>query len=109
MFELAFAGLGSIFLHYGIGVGIIVVCILLEVFSSSIPVIGPFLVPFRKDLLWVAAATALLMFSYSYGVHDEKARCVAQSQVVQKTVTRAVTRAAKPAAGVRDKWDSDKP
>ena len=112
---MATAGAGSLLFHWGIGVAIIAICLLLEIFTQElgvIPGIGPFLVgiltPLRKDLLWVAVCTGLCMIVYSLGVHDESKRCVAKAEVVQTTVDKAVRRAVLPPAnGMRDKFDSD--
>lgn len=108
--HLLFAGLGPLLWHWGIGIGLIIICLALEVFSSVIPIIGPLLAPFRKDLLWAAACVAIFLFAEGIGVHDEAARCNAKGQIVQSAVTRAVTAArSKPAHGVSDRWDRDQP
>lgn len=119
--HLATAGLGPLIFHWGVGIGVIAVCILLEIFTEElgvIPVIGPGLVallrPLRKDLLWIAATTGLCMFVYGIGVHDEKTRCDAKFSAANTAAVHRGTAARSRAvrtitSGVQhDPQDTDK-
>lgn len=109
--KLALAGLGPLAFHWGLGVGIIIFLVLIELFagaiSGAVPLLAPLLTRFRKDLLWVAVAVAIFLFAESLGVKDEAHRCAAQSAVVETTVDNAVTSARHPTARElrNDRWD----
>lgn len=112
--DLLFAGAGAIIAHWGLGVGLIIICLFLAFGTqllAGIPLIGTVLAdlfaPLRKDLLWLAAAIALALFVYSVGVHDEAARCVAKTEVIKQKVDKAVDKATdKAKSGTKDPWDS---
>lgn len=91
----AFAGLWAEIWHWGIGIVLIVLLVGGSVFSQSIPFFGPYLAPVRKDMLWAAAAIALLLGGEWIGTHDEKARCVAQQVVVNNFVDKVTTKSHK--------------
>lgn len=103
--KLAFAGLGALIWHWGIGVGLIVIILALEVLSDSVPVIGPYLGRFRKDLLWIAAGIALVLVGEYVGARDMQNRCAAQAAAIDKAVNRAVTGATVDPG--TDRWDTD--
>lgn len=108
--KLAFAGLGSIFLHYGI-IGLIIAGLLaLELLSpiigAYIPPLEPLLSRFRKDILWLAAILAFGMVMMYVGTRDEKARCEAKAVVVKIEVHKQVTKAKQSPR--LDRWDTDK-
>lgn len=103
-FKLAIAGMGAMIWHWGLGVGLIILCILFEMFAGMIPVFGPFLDRFRKDALWVAAGIAVALCAYTVGVRDEAARCFAKEQIVRGQVLDAASPAKQPH---KDKWETD--
>lgn len=102
LWHMATAGLWSLTWHWGLGIGIIILCLAGAFFSSAIPIIGTFLAPLRKDLEWVAAATAVGLFMMGVGAHDESARCVAKTTVIEKHVEDVVK-------GVEDTTPIDDP
>lgn len=108
--QLAFAGVGSLIWHWGTGIGLIVICLLCASFTTSIPIIGPYLVNTRRDFLWAAFCIAVFLCGMFVGVHDEKARCEAKSIVIERVVEKAVNKAkAPPVRGKKrttDPWDN---
>jgi hypothetical protein len=88
--QLAFAGLGGFIWHWGLGIGLLIICGLAYFLSDSIPVIGPFLTKFRKDILWIAAGIAIFMAGQVVGAKDEAKRCTAKTVVIEKVVGKAV-------------------
>lgn len=108
--HLLFAGSSSLVWHWGLGIGIIILCLAADIALGFIAV--PFMSTetLRKDLLWAAIVVAGLLFGEGIGVHDERARCEAKAAVIQSTVDSAVHNATKPgASGLRDRWDSPDP
>lgn len=113
-FSLLFAGSWSLIWHWGVGVGLIVLCLLGAWFTTAIPIIGPYLTGARKDFLWAAFGIAVFLGGNLMGVHDEKAKCEAKSIVIEHVVEKAVEQATpRPAVkGKRqrarkpDPWDS---
>lgn len=106
----AFAGLGRLALHWGIGIVAISLLIALEYFSASVgaavPILAPFLAKFRKDLLWLALGIGLFLAGgYVTGV-DMANRCKARAAVIDKQIKAAVQGAQKKPG--LDKWDVNK-
>jgi hypothetical protein len=94
MISIFFAGLWPLVWHWGVPVGIIILClaaeVTIELFAGSVPFVGKFLAPLQKDLLWVAVAAGLFLYGLSDGVKVEHARCEAQSSALTKQVGRVV-------------------
>ncbi len=107
--KLAFAGLGPMVFHWGIGVGAIILLVVAAEFSTMIPIIGPWFEKVRKDLLWVAVAIALVLVGEWIGARDAAARCEAKAAVVTSEVHRAVTRATRPTikGAISDPWGNE--
>ena len=100
--QSAFAGLGAMIWHWGIGVGVIICILAAEYFLAAVP----FVERFSKDLLWVAVAIALVLAGEFVGARDMANRCAAQAEVVNEQVGAAVEDAtAKP--GRTDRWTTD--
>ena len=109
--KLAFAGAWSYVWHWGTGVGLIVLALALAYFTQAVPLIGPYLGRFRKDLCWFAVAVAVLLAGQYVGSEDCKARFAAQKLIVKERVNDVVDKVKSeppPADGraPRDKWDS---
>lgn len=85
------AGAAPLIWHWGIGIGIIIICIGLDIATFFIPIVGEYLTPLRKDLLWIAAAVALFLFAEGMGVRDEHVRNMAQQKVLLNQVDRVVS------------------
>jgi hypothetical protein len=95
--QLAWAGVWAEIWHWGLGIGLIILLVAGSIFSQSIPLIGPWLAPIRKDMLWAAAVVAVLLVGEYIGAADEKARCVARQVVVEKIVDKTVDKTKTPA------------
>ena len=104
--KLTFAGIWVYILHWGVGVAAIILLVAAAFFSNSIPIIGIYLAPLRKDLLWAAGGVALLLIGQVIGAHDATQRCVAKQVVIEKIVNKAVDKTKTPAAkGKKDPFD----
>lgn len=102
--KLAFAGLGPLIWHWGVGVGAIIILVAAAELTTAIPIIGNWLDKVRKDLLWVAVAIALALVGEYIGARDANGRCDAKAAVVEQAVDKAVTNADKKPG--TDRWDS---
>jgi hypothetical protein len=100
--KLAFAGLGPLIWHWGIGVGLIIFILAAEYFLAAVP----FVQRFRKDLLWLAVGIALVLVGEYVGSKDMAGRCDAKAAVVTAQVDDAVQSAVKTPG--LDKWDTNK-
>jgi hypothetical protein len=96
LIQLFFAGLWAEIWHWGVGIGAIVLLVGGAVFSQSIPLIGPYLAPIRKELLFVAAAIAILLVGEFIGQRTGDAKCEARQVVVTTTVHKKVDKATSP-------------
>lgn len=106
MLKLAFAGLGPLIWHWGIGVGAIILLVAAAELTTAIPLIGPWLEKVRKDILWVAVGIALLLIGEGIGARDMAHRSAAKALIIQSTVDEAVLDAnGNPR---QDKWDTNK-
>ena len=94
--KLSFAALWPMIWTFGLGTGLIILCLFVAFFSSSIPIIGPFLGGLRKDLIWAAIGIFLAMTFMGIGIKQEHDRCIAQNQIIQNEVNQAVKDATKP-------------
>lgn len=113
--KLAFAGVWSYILHWGIGVALIIGFVAAGYFTTAIPFIGPYLTGMRSHLYWAAVCVALVLAGHVIGARDEASRCQAKAIVIEHTVVqtvekvvRAVDEAVKPPVGnkqTRDPWD----
>ncbi len=111
--KLFFAGLWPLIFHWGTGVALIVICILLEVFAgwlqANIPFFGNFIMRIRRDLLWVAVGIALFLIGGWFTARDMANRCEAQSQVIDRHVKDVVSGVEKPSEQSKpDPWDNPK-
>ena len=91
--HLLFAGLWPLVWHWGIPVGIIILCLAAEVaiqMAGTVPFVDRVLKPIQVDLLWVAVAAGLFLYGFSDGVKVEHARSVAQQSELLKQVDRVV-------------------
>lgn len=115
--ELAFAGAWAGLLHKGTGVALIVLLLFLAYGTrllAMIPMVGPllskFFEPLRKDLLWAAFGVGVFLAGQFVGTHDEAARCVAKTvvieNVVDKTVKSTTPKPTKDRKPVQDRWDN---
>lgn len=91
----AFAGLWPLVWHWGLQVGVIILCLGAEVviawFSASVPFVETWLKPLQHTLWLVAIGAAISLYSFSDGVKVEHARSVAQQKVLLKQVDDVVT------------------
>jgi hypothetical protein len=97
MVQLFFAGVWASVWHWGLGIGLIILLVAGSIFSQSIPLIGPWLQPLRKDMLWASAVIAVLLVGEYIGDRDATARCVARQVVVEKIVDKTVDKTKTPA------------
>lgn len=105
--DLLFAGAWSFIWHWGLGIGIIILCIVGVVFTDSIPVIGPWLGRERKWLITVAIGTALLLVGEYIGARDASNRCAAKTVIIEKRVHDVVKGVETPGAAKQsDPFDS---
>ena len=88
-FHLVFAGIWAMVWHWGIGVAIIIFCLigaLATQLFAGIPLIGPWLVrilgPLRTDLLWAAAVVAGFLVGMAVGAHDATVRCNQRTEII---------------------------
>jgi hypothetical protein len=89
--QLMFAGIWAGVWHWGVGIALIILLVGGAIFSQAIPVIGPYLTPIRKDMLWAAAIIAVFLGGQYLGGRDATARCTAREVVVEKVVDKVVT------------------
>lgn len=95
--ELLFAGAWAYVWHWGTMVALMVIFLVLALAADwvdkTIPVLGPFLGKVvRKDFLFGAFGCALVIGGMYVGVHDASGRCKAKQIVVEKSVSKAVTK-----------------
>lgn len=106
-FHMLTAGIWPFLWHWGIGVAIIILCLAGAFFSASIPLIGPWLAPLRKDLEWTAAATAVFLMAHALGARDEAAHNKARQVVIEQKVDDVVKTTRTPRARQqKDPYDS---
>lgn len=104
--QLFFAGIWAQVWHWGIGIGLIILCLAGAFFTTSIPIIGPYLTNARRDLLWAAFTIAIFLAGQWLGAHDEKRKHEARQVIIEQTVDKAVDKTKTPAAkGKPDRWD----
>ena len=94
--QMFFAGLWAEVWHWGLGIGLIILLVAGSIFSQSIPLIGPWLAPIRKDMLWAAAVIAVLLAGEYIGQRTEAAKCLARQVVVEKIVDKTVDKTKTP-------------
>jgi hypothetical protein len=91
--NMFFAGLWPLVWHWGIPVGVIILCLVAEVviqMAGTIPFVDKVLKPLQKDLLWVAACAAFFLFAFADGVKVEHTRSVAQGNALTKQIGHVV-------------------
>lgn len=99
MVDLYFAGLWTMVWHFGLGAGLIILCLAGAWFS---PV-------FKSDFIYAALVVAFAMFFEYVGVHMEKVHRDAQGQVITSSVDKTVAKTETPAAKKqKDRWDNPK-
>src|SRR5689334_18964529 len=104
--QSTFAGAWSYIWHWGAGVAAIIILVAAAIFSTSIPIIGPYLTRFRDELLWLAFCIAVLLAGMWVGSHDEAKRCDKKAVVIEKIVKQVVKGTTTPrATKQKDKWD----
>ena len=91
----AFAGLWPLVGHWGIQVGVIIIClggeVVLAMFKAQLPpFISDSLRPIQTALLFIAVAAGISLYSFSDGVKVEHARAVAQQKVLLNQVGTVV-------------------
>lgn len=91
-----FAGAWSLIWHWGVGVGLIGLCLAGAWFT---PPWLPFIQ--KKDFLWAAAAIAIFMGGQWLGVHDERKIWLAREAKTEQTVDDAVANS----KGKKDRFD----
>lgn len=104
--ELALAGLWSYVVSWGLAVALLVGLLAAALFTTAIPVIGPYLKDMRAHLLWAAFGVCLYIGGMYSGGAAEKRRGVAKQVVIEKTVTNAVTKTdSLKYRKMQDRWD----
>ena len=97
--ELFFAGIWGMVLHWGIGVGLIVLFLAAAYFSP----IG------KKDLVYCAVIVVVFLVAEAIGIHDEKVHRDAQDKVITTAVSKTVAKTQTEKAKARkDRWDNPK-
>ena len=103
------AGSWPLIWHWGLAIGVILLLLAAFVATYFIPFFGALLGKFRADLLIAAAVVAAMQALFVWGTHTEAKRCKAQVVVVQKIVTKVVTKVQRPSTKKwRDPWDAPK-
>ena len=102
--QLWLAGAWASVWHWGLGIGAIIILCCLAIFSTSIPLIGPYLTGTRNFFLAAALMVAMFLGGQWVGNRDATARCVAKTVVIEKTVIKAVDKAKKSTS--KDPYDS---
>lgn len=100
--ELMFAGAWAFIWHWGVGIAIIILCVLGIIFTDSIPVIGPWLGKERKWLEAVAIGTALLLIGEFIGALDATHRYEKKTVIIENTVEKVVKSVDTPEAQHQD-------
>lgn len=107
--QLAFAGIGHLLWHWGIGVGTILLILAIEFFSAQIiatvPILERPLNAIRKDLLWVAVGIAVFLGGEYLGAKDMAGRCDAKAAVISEKVSKSVSDAINNPGS--DPWDTN--
>jgi sulfite exporter TauE/SafE len=109
--QLAFAGLGRVVSHWSIGVIVIAVCLLVEFagawLASMVPLLKAPIEWLQKYVLYIAIATALILFGFAIGAADTAARCEAKAAIIDKGTDKAISKAQSPEGQARpDPWDN---
>jgi len=96
LFDVAFAGLGSILLHLGIAAGLMLLCVLGAIFSP----VG------KLDFIVAAVVVGLFLTAEGIGINLERKHVEAQQQVIQSTANAAVAKTQTPKAKkASDPWN----
>jgi hypothetical protein len=94
--HLLLAGMWEMVWQWGIGVGLLILCLAGAFFSPL----------FKKDFLYAALIIVVALFFMSLGVAQERSHCTAQNQVIVTTVTKVVKATTTPKAkAAKDKFD----
>lgn len=94
--HLLFAGIWDMVWQWGIGIGLLILCI-----------VGAFVSPmFKKDFIYAGLIVVVALFFMSLGVAQEKSHCTAQAQVIVTTVDKVVKNTATVKSHAqKDKFD----
>jgi hypothetical protein len=99
LIENFFAGTWQMIWHWGVGVGLIIICLLCMWF---LPV-------WKKDFLYAAIVVATALLFEAVGIHDERAHVIAQQHDLQNRVDKIIQSTKTPAARkAHDRFDSPK-
>src|ERR1039458_3882179 len=95
-----FAGAWSLLWHWGLGVALILLCLLFAYFSPLYKVYG----------LYAAGVVALCLLFYGIGIADESHRCDAKNIIATRHINAVVDKAVahtktKKARRAVDPWD----
>lgn len=106
--QLAFAGATQYILHWGLFASLAVALAAAGYFTTAVPIIGPYLKDMREHLLWAAFGCVLVMVGMYIGGRDAARRCEAKQIIIEKVVTKAVTKTSTPKAKAQqDRWDRE--
>jgi hypothetical protein len=105
-FHLLVASLWPLIWHFGIAAVLIGLLLAGAFLSASIPIVGPFLAPLRKTLIWIAVVIAAGMFCVGWGVNIQKGISATQNVIIKTDVIKAVTKATDPKNTKPDPFDS---
>ncbi len=97
--EYFFAGVWSLVWHWGLGVGLVILCLFMAWFSPL----------WKKDFLWAAVVVVMALVFEAVGVHDYAAICKARTEVVHEKVHTVVQHTKTPKAKqAKDPFDNPK-
>jgi hypothetical protein len=97
--EYFFAGVWSLVWHWGLGIGLVILCLFMAWFSPL----------WKKDFLWAAVVVVMALVFEAVGVHDEAVICNARTVVVEKQVHKVVVGTKNPKAKQKkDPFDNPK-
>ena len=97
MLHLLFAGVWTLVWHWGLGLGLIVLCIVGAIFS-------PF---FKRDFVYCAIVVGVFLLAMYIGTRDEAKRVAGQQTVINDTVNKVVKGTQTPQSrSSTDRWDN---
>lgn len=110
--KLAFAGVGSFFLHWGVLVAVMAACVVIEFASgwliASFPLLAKPVAWLQKWVLVIAVVAGALLVGEWIGGHDEALRCDAKAAIVNTGVDKAVKDAERNSSKRKDKFEDSK-
>lgn len=90
LWGLATAGISAFIWQWGLGIGLIIICVVLAYFTTAIPIIGPWLADARRHLLWAAFVIATFLAGQYLGVQNANKRHAKQQIIVEQHVDDVV-------------------